>query len=477
VISKQEIIDAAAKYGLTPHVVEKDYVLGWLLAGIANHEALSERWVFKGGTCLKKCFFETYRFSEDLDFTLKDSSHLDADFLSKTFAEIAEWVTEESGISIPHDLLRFDLFDNPRGNLSCQGRVSYQGPVSPTKGGLPRVKLDLTADEKLVLPPVHLRVFHPYSDEPKDGIYVTSYAYEEAFGEKFRALGERTRPRDLYDVVNLFRHAEARPSPEILLKVLREKCEFKGIEVPTLDQLTPHKGDLEAAWENMLRHQLPQLPSVETFWDVLPEIFQWLQGGPVPASPQPYQLAIGEAIIRERRLDLGISMRGQTAMEVIRFAAANRLCVVINYRKPDGVRSNPRIEPYSLRRTQAGDIILHAYDVDKQGHRSYRVDRIDGAQSTNQSFTPRYEIELTPTGTLTISDNPVRNVPAAPLHISQPSRRSSAISGTGPTYIYECSYCGKKFRRKSQSPRLNKHKDNSGYPCSGRMGYLADTRY
>jgi hypothetical protein len=26
--------------------------------------------VFKGGTCLKKCYLETFRFSEDLDFTV-----------------------------------------------------------------------------------------------------------------------------------------------------------------------------------------------------------------------------------------------------------------------------------------------------------------------------------------------------------------------------------------------------------------------
>lgn len=26
--------------------------------------------MFKGGTCLKKCYIETYRFSEDLDFTV-----------------------------------------------------------------------------------------------------------------------------------------------------------------------------------------------------------------------------------------------------------------------------------------------------------------------------------------------------------------------------------------------------------------------
>ena len=32
-IDKREIIDTAAALGLTPHVVEKDYVLGWLMRG------------------------------------------------------------------------------------------------------------------------------------------------------------------------------------------------------------------------------------------------------------------------------------------------------------------------------------------------------------------------------------------------------------------------------------------------------------
>ncbi len=69
-ISKADILERAREWQLTPEVVEKDYVLGWLLAGIAQHPATKTNWVFKGGTCLKKCVLETYRFSEDLDFTL-----------------------------------------------------------------------------------------------------------------------------------------------------------------------------------------------------------------------------------------------------------------------------------------------------------------------------------------------------------------------------------------------------------------------
>ncbi len=71
-IGRDEIMRVAGDLSLRPEVVEKDYVLGWMLSGIFHDEILSPAWVFKGGTCLKKCFFETYRFSEDLDFTIID---------------------------------------------------------------------------------------------------------------------------------------------------------------------------------------------------------------------------------------------------------------------------------------------------------------------------------------------------------------------------------------------------------------------
>jgi len=89
-ISKEEVIRIAGQLKLNPHVVEKDYALGWLLAGIFANDKIADSWVFKGGTCLKKCFFETYRFSEDLDFTLKEETHLDEKFLKEVFAEIAD---------------------------------------------------------------------------------------------------------------------------------------------------------------------------------------------------------------------------------------------------------------------------------------------------------------------------------------------------------------------------------------------------
>ncbi|MBV5344872.1 MAG: nucleotidyl transferase AbiEii/AbiGii toxin family protein, partial [Rhodoferax sp.] len=83
-------------------------------------------------------------------------------------------------------------------------------------------------------------------------MWINSYAYEEAFGEKVRALGERTRPRDLYDVINLYRHGDSRPSPAVLRDVLTQKCAYKGIDIPSVAALLPHRADLEGMWESML---------------------------------------------------------------------------------------------------------------------------------------------------------------------------------------------------------------------------------
>ncbi len=471
-IDKREILDTATGLGLTPHVVEKDYVLGWLLWGIANHAAIANTWTFKGGTCLKKCFFETYRFSEDLDFTLADNLHLNEESLRRVFGDIAEAVHDRTGIEVPADAQRFDLYRNSRGRLSCQARIAYRGPVSPRGPNMPRVKFDLTDDEVLVLPAARLRVFHPYSDEPPEGIVIASYAYEEAFAEKTRALAERARPRDLYDVVNLFRNVDARPKSAVLVDVLRRKCEFKGIDPPIFRHLEPSRPLLEASWAQMLAHQLPMLPPFEAFWDELPAFFAWLETAQAPLPPAAYLGAPGEEVIRTRTVAFPVTVpiharpTMQAHLDVIRFAASNRLCVDLRYQG-----STRRIEPYSLRRTLEENVILHAHNRDKNAHRSYRLDRIQGALVTNETFVPRFAVELTPSGAVSAPPT-ARSGGRSGLR----SRRSRSQS-SGPRHVYECSYCGKRFYRKTRTNRLNKHKDKTGYPCPGRSARYVKTLY
>lgn len=97
-IPRAAIDQRVREWGLQHGVVEKDYVLGWLLWGIGRHPALRRSWIFKGGTCLKKCYIETYRFSEDLDFTVTDGGPIDPADITPLLAEVLQAVSDASGI-------------------------------------------------------------------------------------------------------------------------------------------------------------------------------------------------------------------------------------------------------------------------------------------------------------------------------------------------------------------------------------------
>lgn len=470
-------MDFSREFVLTANVIEKDYVLGWVLAGISNHPELCRSWVFKGGTCLKKCYFETYRFSEDLDFTVVDSEHQNESFLINAFKDIADWVYEATGIQIPKDTTRFEVYTNPRGKISVQGRISYRGPLQPG-GALPRIKLDLTDDEVLVLDPVKREVHHPYSDKPAEGIQTQAYCFEELFAEKIRALAERLRPRDLYDVIHLHRHDSTKHRRDIIMSTLKNKCSFKGISVPTMEILEnkTERAELETEWENMLGHQVPVLPPFEQFWRELPELFEWLHRGvvkPVPSVMSAMRYAVDTTW---RPPAMAQAWHLSTPLEAIRFAAVNRLCVDLVYQG-----SRRLIEPYSLRRTRDGNLLLYAVKHDTREGRSYRVDRIQGAEITKVPFTPKYVIELTTSGPVFASSSTMRTSGIdiiKPRQIRPTGRRTkNSLSDYGPKYVFECSYCGKRFTHKTNDSKLNKHKDKHRYPCPGRTGFLIDIKY
>ena len=394
VIPRREVDDLQAAWQLSHAVIEKDYVLGWLLAGIASHPSLSE-WVFKGGTCLRKCYFETYRFSEDLDFTVAGGAVLSVAFLQQTFSDVAAWVLERSGLQLTVGDSSFRERRNKRGNPTFEGRIAFRGPLE--QPGTPKVKLDITADELLTDRPAVRSVLHPYSDAMGDeGAIgtIACYSLVELMAEKLRALAERCRPRDLYDIVHTHRHPELLGQASDVSRALAEKARFVGIEPPTLasTRATPFRSEIEQEWANMLGHQLPELPPFDHFWDELDEVFAWLDGSvAVPILPRAELASVAVTPWTPPRSM--VTWRTGAPLELIRFAGANRLLVNLDYMPLEG-RSGPRqVEPYALRRSKAGDLLLFVVN-DRGQLRSYRVDRIVGASVTRESFQPRHLVEF-----------------------------------------------------------------------------------
>lgn len=230
-IGKQDILERAREWQLRPDVVEKDYVLGWILAAIAQHAETSEHWVLKGGTCVKKCFFETYRFSEDLDFSLlPEAAYSEAD-MREVLREISDLASELSGIEFSADALAVRGRVDRLGRQTFEGKIGYRGPLAmPT---WPRVLFDLTQHEPVIDEPVLRRVLHPYPDEIPAEALVQTYSIEELIAEKARALYERSRPRDLYDVVYILGDDSHGIELSHAREVFIEKCEAKHLSAPS----------------------------------------------------------------------------------------------------------------------------------------------------------------------------------------------------------------------------------------------------
>jgi len=468
-IEHREIKNLVAEWGLREDVIEKDYVIGWVLWGIGSDPDLSAHWAFKGGTSLKKCYVETWRFSEDLDFTVVPGGPDKPETIEPIIKRILDRIHEEAGIDFS---IKSPAFKYNEQYLYTEGSVYYRGPRNAPNPA--RIKLDISGSEKIARPTVLRPIAHSYSDSLPGKAKVRCYAFEEVFAEKLRAMGERCRPRDLYDIVLLFRRRDLQSAPQLIKSILEEKCNSKGVPIPTLEaiQNSSNKPELVSEWENMLGHQLQTLPPFEDFWNELPNIFDWLNG--VLASPKFASIAVGADEDLSWSPPPTIWQWGMgIPLESIRFAAVNHLCVELGYG-----RSVRLIEPYSLRRTKDGNLILHAIKVETQEGRTYRVDRIESIKVTTRVFKPRYEIEFSPSGTIqappTARKSGFSSFGGYSL-MGRPHRsitRTMATNPFGMKYVFQCGICMKKFTKTKYDANLREHKNSWGMSCPGKTGYF-----
>ena len=251
-----EIRRRARVAGVEPRIMELDYALGWALRGIARHPYLARRLVFKGGTCLRKCFFPDYRFSEDLDFTSTQSfgwEELEG-AVTEAFAE----AQKASGINFAARNPRLRVIDDEYGRETLRFTIYWRGPHS-RGGSPPGLRLDITRNEVLAFAAVSRSMFHPFSDVDDLGeIRLRCYALEEVMSEKVRAvLGQRIYAvsRDLFDIFSLLEHVDERKVKGGLPRKLDAR--EVGVEAIHPRRLTERKEEFRADWERSLAALLP----------------------------------------------------------------------------------------------------------------------------------------------------------------------------------------------------------------------------
>lgn len=286
----------AAREKVSVAMVEKDYILTIILA-IISQLPLVNRMAFKGGTAIKKLYFPTARFSEDLDFTcFGDISSVLYENLQKTI----------QGRNVLNINFKEIISEKSRSGTSARITVRYLD----YNGHLTNIRLDLNIGEKpslktslKILPDnyeigksltcAYLKFLYKdihgenrYGCELSSGefqskircltcadflydsrlkqreeltnILVRTMDLEEILAEKVRALMERKLPRDLYDIWFLIKN-DVKADVGLInrkLQMYNKKLEFAEFQ-EVISQV-------KLAWERDLSPLLPMIPNFDT---------------------------------------------------------------------------------------------------------------------------------------------------------------------------------------------------------------------
>ena len=270
-LSRSELQRLANRQKVALGILEKDYVLTATLKALPQVPGLKDTFVFKGGTALRKVYFSHWRYSEDLDFTVKHD--MAKEELKTALETWYHQVEQESQIQLATKMIH-----KPDGYARI--RTRFLGPLAYP--GM--IYMDLSFDEPLCLEPEYRRVLTaPFPDEERK---VLVYPLEELLAEKMRSLLERGKSRDYYDVWKLLKEHSSRLNPELVSKVLSKKLAHKGLRLHSMSDFLPGESlGLKRYWENDLRQQVNSLPPLE---EVLGELQDMLDKLVAPHMSLPY---------------------------------------------------------------------------------------------------------------------------------------------------------------------------------------------
>ena len=284
-IKQAEIKKISELYGVPKSQIDKDWVLSYMLYAITSLPELKDIVIFKGGTCLRKCYFPDYRFSEDLDFTILDSQFI---FTNKIVNKITKRATElsfddEFNRGILFKLKKIEATQSKDIEQGYKVFIHYWG-ADHRKNDMPSenkanchhtVKIDINHTEEIIFPVKQLSVNHNYSDKMIfDNYKVNTYSIEEILSEKLRSLIQRKyiSPRDCYDIWYLKNNIE-NLDWSIIKSGFLKKAENKQISFESTEQLlNPRKEKiLKAHWNTQLANQFSK-HKVPDYDIVLPEL-------------------------------------------------------------------------------------------------------------------------------------------------------------------------------------------------------------
>lgn len=219
-----EIINRKSlKYPL--HIAEKDYLLALVLQVITN-SVLGKTLIFKGGTALHHCYLEQYRFSEDLDFSANQRL-MELEEVRKVFADV--------------DYLQIKKDHLSEATIKVE-KLQYTGPLTQPNS----LKVEIDFLQNVVLQPQTLEYHNVWGLE----FNVAVMDIREICAEKIRAMSDRARYRDFYDMYLVL------DTHDIDLKEVVELVKKKEVRQPIT------KANIEKNWQIVLTQKEKEMSQI-----------------------------------------------------------------------------------------------------------------------------------------------------------------------------------------------------------------------
>lgn len=265
--------EARKQYGLPWEILERDYLLSWILAGMFEVDALRNTLVFKGGTALKKCCFGDYRFSEDLDFSGIEGAPSGGDMESamQEACTTAKRLLDEFA---PVDI-SCDRYTEKEAHPSGQEAITIHARFPWQRELHTRVMVETSMDEKILKPTQQKKILHEYGEPIETQVQI--YSLEEIIAEKLRAILQhieklerrgwgRSRARDYYDLWRVFGTYKKELHLDDFTPFLREKCDIRNVTFDGPDDFFQPKmmAYVEKTWAQWLGPLVPNLPPFKT---------------------------------------------------------------------------------------------------------------------------------------------------------------------------------------------------------------------
>jgi len=377
-ITAQEVKQLALDQGVPLPHIEKDYVMGWLLWGIYTNSGICNNLILKGGNCLRKIYFADTRFSDDLDFTTYrlESNDVFRNYLSS----ICDSVSKASGIEFDMQNIAVQLKDTP--DQECKAldaRVYFKGFAGDSSITM-RIKFDISEYERIVLPIQQHPILHHYSDAHLLNVKIATYSLEEVLAEKLRSWIQRTRPRDLFDVVKIIQSRAIPINKRQILSAFFNKTLFKNIPVASKEEMMfdGKFKTIEQSWSDSIvcpKNAIILVGNAITlFRDFVEALFE----------PSTLQTLGFSGVTGSYGYNIRSGFR-----EVIIEAGKARKILRLKYSDKDR-----DIEPYSFRFKKGNECFFGFDRTRGQSIKNFHLSSIQGVSILPTQFIPRWVVEF-----------------------------------------------------------------------------------